>query len=49
MAITRRAVLKGALAAGAGAFTGTGVYGFAVERHALHEEGLPDRQGMEAG
>ena len=35
MAITRRAVLKGALVAGAGAFAGTGAYGYAYERHAL--------------
>jgi predicted MPP superfamily phosphohydrolase len=35
MAITRRAVLKGALVAGAGAIAGTGAYGYVVERHAL--------------
>jgi uncharacterized protein len=35
MAITRRAVLKGALVAGAGTLAGTGVYGYAYERHAL--------------
>ena len=35
MAITRRAVLKGALFAGAGTVAGTGVYGYAYERHAL--------------
>jgi predicted MPP superfamily phosphohydrolase len=35
MAITRRAVLKGALVAGAGTFTGAGAYGYAYERHAL--------------
>jgi len=34
MAITRRALLKGALGAGAGTVTGTGAYGYAVERHA---------------
>ena len=35
MAITRRAVLKSALVAGAGALTGVGAYGYAYERHAL--------------
>src|SRR6478736_2952895 len=35
MAITRRAVLKSALVAGAGTIAGGGVYGFAFERHAL--------------
>ena len=35
MAITRRAVLKGALVAGAGALAGAGAYGYAYERHAL--------------
>jgi uncharacterized protein len=35
MAITRRAVLKGALVTSAGAIAGTGVYGYAYERHAL--------------
>src|SRR3954453_22402908 len=35
MAITRRAVLKGALAAGTGALAGAGAYGYAYERHAL--------------
>jgi predicted MPP superfamily phosphohydrolase len=35
MAITRRAVLKGALVAGAGTLAGTGVYGYAYERHDL--------------
>ena len=35
MAITRRAVLKGALVAGAGTLAGAGVYGYAYERHAL--------------
>jgi hypothetical protein len=35
MAITRRAILKGALVAGAGTLAGTGVYGYAYERHAL--------------
>jgi predicted MPP superfamily phosphohydrolase len=35
MAITRRGVLKGALAAGAGALAGAGVYGYAYERHEL--------------
>jgi predicted MPP superfamily phosphohydrolase len=35
MAITRRAVLKGALVAGAGTLTGGAAYGFAIERHAL--------------
>jgi uncharacterized protein len=35
MAMTRRAVLKGALVAGAGTVAGTGVYGYAYERHAL--------------
>ncbi|MCU1383759.1 MAG: hypothetical protein JWL71_2456 [Acidobacteria bacterium] len=33
--MTRRAVLKGALVAGAGTFTGAGAYGYAYERHAL--------------
>ena len=33
--MTRRAVLKGALVAGAGTVAGTGVYGYAYERHAL--------------
>ena len=33
MAITRRAVLKGALLAGAGTLAGTGTYGYAYERH----------------
>jgi predicted MPP superfamily phosphohydrolase len=35
MAITRRGVLKGALATGAGALAGAGVYGYAYERHEL--------------
>jgi predicted MPP superfamily phosphohydrolase len=35
MAITRRAVLKGALVAGTGALAGAGTYGFAYERHDL--------------
>src|SRR3954462_10696917 len=35
MAITRRAVLKGALVAGAGTLAGTAAYGYAYERHAL--------------
>jgi hypothetical protein len=35
MAITRRAVLKGALVAGAGTLAGTGAYGYVYERHAL--------------
>jgi predicted MPP superfamily phosphohydrolase len=35
MAITRRAVLRGALVAGAGALAGTGAYGYAYERHDL--------------
>ena len=35
MAVTRRAVLKGALVAGAGTLAGGAAYGFAVERHAL--------------
>jgi uncharacterized protein len=35
MAITRRAVLKGAIAAGTGALAGAGVYGYAYERHQL--------------
>src|SRR3954452_4052306 len=35
MAITRRAVLKGALVAGAGKLAGTAAYGYAYERHAL--------------
>jgi len=35
MAITRRPVLKGALAAGTGALAGAGVYGYAYERHEL--------------
>src|SRR4051812_21363374 len=35
MAITRRAVLKGALVTGAGALAGTGAYGYAYERHNL--------------
>jgi predicted MPP superfamily phosphohydrolase len=33
--ITRRALLKGVLATGAGALIGTSTYGFAYERHAL--------------
>jgi uncharacterized protein len=33
--ITRRAVLKGLVATGVGAFTGAGAYGYAYERHAL--------------
>ena len=33
--MTRRAVLKGALVAGAGTFAGAGAYGYAYERHAL--------------
>jgi predicted MPP superfamily phosphohydrolase len=33
MAITRRAVLKGALVAGAGTLAGAGAYGYAYERH----------------
>ncbi len=35
MAITRRAVLRGALVAGAGTLAGAGTYGFAYERHDL--------------
>src|SRR5947208_1925346 len=35
MAITRRAVLKSALVAGAGTLVGTGAYGYAYERHNL--------------
>lgn len=35
MTITRRALLKGMLATGAGAVIGSGTYGFAYERHAL--------------
>src|SRR5215471_3337323 len=35
MAITRRAVLKSALVAGAGTLAGTGAYGYAYERHNL--------------
>ena len=35
MAITRRAVLRGALVAGTGALAGTGAYGYAYERHEL--------------
>ena len=35
MAITRRAVLKGALVAGAGTLAGTGAYGYAYARHDL--------------
>lgn len=35
MAITRRAVLKGALIAGAGTLAGAGAYGYAYERHDL--------------
>ncbi len=35
MAITRRAVLKGALVAGAGTLAGAGAYGYAYERHDL--------------
>src|SRR3954452_17988658 len=35
MAITRRALLKGALVAGTGALAGAGVYGYAYERHEL--------------
>src|SRR5476649_2737285 len=35
MAMTRRAVLKGALVAGAGTLAGIGVYGYAYERHEL--------------
>jgi predicted MPP superfamily phosphohydrolase len=35
MAITRRAVIKGALIAGAGTLAGTAGYGYAYERHAL--------------
>ena len=33
--MTRRAVLKGTLVAGAGTLTGAGAYGYAYERHAL--------------
>lgn len=33
--MTRRAVLRGALAAGAGTIAGSGAYGYAYERHAL--------------
>ena len=35
MAITRRAVLKGALVAGAGTLAGTGAYGYIYARHNL--------------
>ena len=35
MAMTRRAVLKGALVAGTGTLAGAGAYGYAYERHAL--------------
>ena len=35
MAITRRAVLKGLVATGAGAVSGTGAYGYFYERHQL--------------
>jgi predicted MPP superfamily phosphohydrolase len=35
MAITRRALLRGALAAGAGTLAGVGAYGYTYERHAL--------------
>jgi len=35
MAVTRRAVLKGALVASAGSLAGVGAYGYAYERHAL--------------
>jgi len=35
MRLSRRAVLKGALAAGVGGVTGTGTYGFLYERHQL--------------
>jgi predicted MPP superfamily phosphohydrolase len=35
MAISRRAVLKGALVAGASTLAGTGAYGYAYERHEL--------------
>ena len=35
MAITRRAVLKGALVAGTGALAGAGTYGYLYERHTL--------------
>ena len=35
MAITRRAVLKGAVVAGAGVIAGAGAYGYAYERHEL--------------
>jgi predicted MPP superfamily phosphohydrolase len=35
MAVTRRAVLKGALVASAGTLAGVGAYGYAYERHAL--------------
>lgn len=35
MAMTRRAVLKGALVAGAGTFAGAAAYGFGYERHVL--------------
>jgi uncharacterized protein len=35
MAMTRRAVLKGALVAGAGTVAGAAVYGYTYERHAL--------------
>src|SRR4051812_8442651 len=35
MAITRRAVLKGALVAATGTLAGAGAYGYAYERHAL--------------
>src|ERR1041384_5060909 len=45
MAITRRAVLKSAFVAGAGAIAGGGVYGFAYERHELEvtRETIPVR------
>src|ERR671910_2218389 len=33
MVLSRRAVIKGLLATGVGALTGTGVYGVAYERH----------------
>ena len=35
MAMTRRAVLKGALVAGGGAIAGAGAYGYAYGRHEL--------------
>src|SRR5258707_9871402 len=41
MAITRRAVLKGALAAGAGTLAGGGAYGYVYERHALEVTRAP--------